>query len=154
MSLCDLMDYRLLCPWDFPGQSTGVGCLFLLQGIFSTQGSNSCLLFCRQILYHWATWKDHVLSRETLSSRNRRHAFFKMEMVTTFGFSHQRQNLKGLIVSSAPFPQLTSSQTNGPIWKIGIFSFLSAKGLLSDLSGLLLEGKKSHKGLRDVSRGK
>ena len=28
----------LLCPWDFPGKNTGVGCHFLLQGIFSTQG--------------------------------------------------------------------------------------------------------------------
>ena len=23
---------RLLCPWNFPGKSTGVGCHFLLQG--------------------------------------------------------------------------------------------------------------------------
>ncbi|KAM9681159.1 MKRN2 opposite strand protein isoform 3-T3 [Dama dama] len=29
---------------DFPGNSTGVGCHFLLQGIFPTQGSNPCLL--------------------------------------------------------------------------------------------------------------
>ena len=47
---------RLLCPWDFPGKNTGVGCHFLLQGIylpnpgsnFSTQGSNPhllCLLY-------------------------------------------------------------------------------------------------------------
>ena len=35
---------RLLCPWDFPGKNTGVGCHFLLQGVFLTQGSNSCLL--------------------------------------------------------------------------------------------------------------
>ena len=31
----DPMDYsllRLLCPWDFPGKSTGVGCHCLLQG--------------------------------------------------------------------------------------------------------------------------
>ena len=34
----------LLCPWDFPGKNTGVGCHFLLQGIFLTQGSNLCLL--------------------------------------------------------------------------------------------------------------
>ena len=33
-----------LCPWSFPGKNTGVGCHFLLQGIFPTQGSNSCLL--------------------------------------------------------------------------------------------------------------
>ena len=31
---------KLLCPWDFLGKSTGVGCHFLLQGIFPTQGSN------------------------------------------------------------------------------------------------------------------
>ena len=28
-----------LCPWDFPGKNTGVGCHFLLQGFFPTQGS-------------------------------------------------------------------------------------------------------------------
>ena len=27
-----LQPARLLCPWDFPGKSTGVGCCFLLQG--------------------------------------------------------------------------------------------------------------------------
>ena len=42
----DLMGCRLLCPWDFPGKNTGVGCHFLLQVIFPTQGSNPCLL-------HW-----------------------------------------------------------------------------------------------------
>ena len=40
---------RLLCPWDFPGKNTGVGCHFLLQGIFPTQGSNPHLLR----LLHW-----------------------------------------------------------------------------------------------------
>ena len=38
---------RLLCPWDSPDENTGVGCHFLLQGIFLTQGSNSGLLHCR-----------------------------------------------------------------------------------------------------------
>ena len=31
---------RLLCPWDFPGENTWVGCHFLLQRIFLTQGLN------------------------------------------------------------------------------------------------------------------
>ena len=35
---------RLLCPWDFPGKNTGVGCHFLLRGIFLTQGLNVRLL--------------------------------------------------------------------------------------------------------------
>ena len=36
----------------FPGKNTGVGCHFLLQGIFLTQGSNPDLLHCRQTIYH------------------------------------------------------------------------------------------------------
>ena len=49
--LCDSLDYSL---WDFPGKNAGVGCHFLLQGFFLTQGLNLrllCLLHCRQILY-------------------------------------------------------------------------------------------------------
>ena len=47
-----LQSTRFLRPWDFPDKSTGVGCHFLLQGIFPTQGSNPGLLNCRQMLYH------------------------------------------------------------------------------------------------------
>ena len=56
--LCDPVDctVRLLCPWDSPGQNTGVGCHSLLQGIFPTLGWKPCV-FCgscsgRQIPYH------------------------------------------------------------------------------------------------------
>ena len=42
---------RLLCPWNSPGQNTGVSSLSLLQGIFQTQGLNPGLLHCRWILY-------------------------------------------------------------------------------------------------------
>ena len=35
---------RLLCLWDSPGKNTDVGCHFLLEGIFLTQGSNPNLL--------------------------------------------------------------------------------------------------------------
>ena len=57
-----LQPARLLCPWDFSGKNTGVGCRFLLQGLFLTQGANwhlLCLLHCRWILYHWATKEAH-----------------------------------------------------------------------------------------------
>ena len=40
---------RILCPWGFPGRSTGVGSHFLLQGIFPIEGLNPCLL-CH---LHW-----------------------------------------------------------------------------------------------------
>ena len=36
---------------DSQGKNTGVGCHFLLQGIFPPQGSNLGLLHCRQMLY-------------------------------------------------------------------------------------------------------
>ena len=41
-----LQPARLLCPWDFPGKNTRMGCHFLLQGIFLTPGLNPRLL-------HW-----------------------------------------------------------------------------------------------------
>ena len=39
----------LLWPWDSPSKNAGVGCHFLLQGIFLTQGSKPNLLS----LLHW-----------------------------------------------------------------------------------------------------
>ena len=51
-TLCNPMDTRLLRLWDFLGKSTGVGCHFLLQGTFLTQGLNPGLPHCRQTLYH------------------------------------------------------------------------------------------------------
>ena len=41
-----LQPTRLLCLWNFPSKTTGVGFHFLLQGIFLTQGLNLGLL-------HW-----------------------------------------------------------------------------------------------------
>ena len=72
LTLCEphgLYPARLLCPWDSPDKSTGVGCHALLQGIFPTQGSNLCLyISCigRWVLYRecclgspliWHLWK-------------------------------------------------------------------------------------------------
>ena len=44
--------HQVLCPWDSPGKNTGVGCHFLLQGIFPTQRSNPGLPHCRWTPYH------------------------------------------------------------------------------------------------------
>ena len=65
-----LQPTRLLCPWDTPGKNTGVGCHFLLQGVFPAQRSNhisyvSCI--GRQVLYHWChlgslTHEIHILN--------------------------------------------------------------------------------------------
>ena len=50
----------LLCPWNFPGKSTGAGNHFLLHRLFLTQGLNLRLLYLllwQVNSYHWATWK-------------------------------------------------------------------------------------------------
>ena len=52
---CGLWPTRLLYRWDYPTKNTGMGCHFLLQGIFPTHELNLTLLHCRQILY----WLSH-----------------------------------------------------------------------------------------------
>ena len=44
-----LQPTRLPCPWYSPVVNSGVGCQFLLQGMFPTQGSNPGLLY----LLYW-----------------------------------------------------------------------------------------------------
>ena len=41
--LSGLYPARLLCPWDSPGKSAGVGCYVLLQGIFPTRDPASLM---------------------------------------------------------------------------------------------------------------
>ena len=52
----ELWPTRLICPWDLSGKNTGVGCHFLLHGIFLIQGSNPYLL-------HWQAGSS-LLSHE------------------------------------------------------------------------------------------
>ena len=54
LTLCDPMDCSppgSSVHGIFPGMNTEVGCRFLLQGIFLTQGLNPSLPHCRQTLY-------------------------------------------------------------------------------------------------------
>ena len=48
--LCDPMDCSLPGSCPLASKNTGVGCHFHLWWIFLTQGSNPCLLRCRQTL--------------------------------------------------------------------------------------------------------
>ena len=50
-----LQPARLVCPQNSPGKDTGVGCHFLLQGIFPSQGSKPGHPRCRRTLYHLST---------------------------------------------------------------------------------------------------
>ena len=57
---------RLLCPWNFPGKNTRMGCHFLLQGIFLTQRSSLHLLYP---LY----WQEDCLPLYPLGNPKRSH---------------------------------------------------------------------------------
>ena len=52
LTLCNAMDCSLpgSSVHESPGENTGVGCHFLLQGIFLTQESNAGLPHCEQTL--------------------------------------------------------------------------------------------------------
>ena len=62
-----------------PGKDTGAGSHTFLQGIFPTQGSNTGLLHCKQILYHlrhqgtsWILeWVAYLFSRGSSQPKNR-----------------------------------------------------------------------------------
>ena len=66
--LCDFVDCSLpglLCPWDFPGKNTGVGCHFLLHGIFPTPGVKSMSLESPALAggffyYYCTTWEAQL----------------------------------------------------------------------------------------------
>ena len=94
--------------WDFPGKNSGVGCYSLPWGILATQGSNSGLMHCKQILYHWAP-RDSLLN--TLQSGFHHHCSTKIILVKIFSYLHvtnlNRQfPVLSLLSISATFDQI------------------------------------------------
>ena len=70
--------WTALCPWNFQGKNTRVGCCFLLQEIFLIQGLNSrllCLLHWHVILYHCTTWEAHHYMSQGNSCNKSPHIF-------------------------------------------------------------------------------
>ena len=63
---------RILSPWDSPGKNTKVGCYFLLQGIFLTQGLNPGLLH----LLPWQTDSLPLSHRGSSFKKSREHIAF------------------------------------------------------------------------------
>ena len=61
---------RLFCTWNSSGKNTGVGCHFLLQEIFPTQGLNLVLLHCRQMLYHLSYQGSLVIYLQKCEAKN------------------------------------------------------------------------------------
>ena len=100
LSLCNSMNYRPPgYPRDFVHENTGVGCQFLLQGIFLTQELNLSLLHCRQIL---------------LSLSHQRSPFFLL-FLTYLSFlvsPHSMWDLSALTLE--PLPPVVEAQSFNP----------------------------------------
>ena len=88
-----LLPARLLCPWDFPGKNIGMGCHFLLQGLFPTQESNPSFL-------HWLADSlppSHLESPYgSLTHLYLGNTFFKVSVSESYGNSLSCQGLDGL----------------------------------------------------------
>jgi len=63
LSYLSLIFFGTLLLWlrAFPDKNTEMGCHFLLQGNFLTQGSKLFILHCRWSLYYWAIREAHRL---------------------------------------------------------------------------------------------
>ena len=87
-------------PWHSPGKNTGVGCHFLIQEIFPTQGLNLVFLHCRQILYllsHQGS-PQNCVSHSVMSDSLRPHGTVAHQAPLSMGFSGQEY------WSGLPFP--------------------------------------------------
>ena len=83
----------IFCPWNSPGNNTCLGSHTFIQGIFCTQGSNSGLLQCRQILFFF-------------------FLFFLIFFLFVVNFViHWNETAMGLHVLPIPIPPPTSLST-------------------------------------------
>ena len=123
-----LRPHRLYSPWNSPGQNTGVGSLFFLQGI-----SNPGLLHCKQILYQLShkgsprilEWVAYPFSSR--SSRPRKWTGVSSiadRFFTNWAIKEASSNL-GEIFShfflktlSAPFGEGNGTRSSTLAWKI------------------------------------
>ena len=62
---CSLPNFSV--PGDSPGKNTGVGCYFLLQGVFLTQKWNWGLPHCRWILYQLNYKRTNFIKKKNLA---------------------------------------------------------------------------------------
>ena len=68
---CSLPNFSV--PGDSPGKNTGVGCYFLLQGVFLTQKWNWGLPHCRWVLYQLNYKRTNFIQKKLSKIFNRKN---------------------------------------------------------------------------------
>ena len=90
----ELQSIRLLCPSDFPGDNTGAGCHFLLQGSSWPRDRTQVSCIGRWIPYHWGSWEAHLTSYKAIKHIVKAIAFpavmYRYERWTIKKAEHQR----------------------------------------------------------------
>ena len=128
-----LQPTRLFRPWNFPGKNTGLGCHFLLQGIFLTQELNPGLPHCRQMLYrlsHLGSPKYPLLTKIQQGQK------LKKKKKVNFRWCILPPSLHAppLALTSAPRPATHflsfPRETALPLWGVGNFLSSSSAGPL------------------------
>ena len=95
---------------DSPGKDTVVGCHALLQAIFPTQGSNTGLLHCRQILYQLSSQGSPTYGASVKSSSVQ--SLSRVRLFVTPWIAAHKASLS--ITNSRNSPRLTSIESVMP----------------------------------------
>ena len=89
-----LQPSKLLCPWDSPGQNTGVSCHSLLQEIYPTQGSNPGLPHCGQMLYRLSHRGQPLFGKDKYHLRkDSLWLSSRYLMIARFSVAHEWENI-------------------------------------------------------------
>ena len=77
LTLCDPIACQNPLSKEFSRQEYWSGLPFPSPGIFPTQGSNLCLLHCRQLLHHCTTWeyRPQIVLADSGCSKNCKNKF-------------------------------------------------------------------------------
>ena len=141
-----LQPANLLCPWNFPGKNTIVGCHFLLQGVFPIQAWNSYLL----CLLHWQADSLPVNHSNKTSGLNITHLFVavlearKPEVKVHAAFSFWWKLSSGLQMATLSSHGLSFEHRLKEISAISSSCYQSTLSIRLDLTQLLSPPQRSH----------
>ena len=111
-----LQPHGLYSPWNSPGLNTGVGSRSLLQWIFPTQGWNSGLPHCSQILYQLShKGSPRVLEWVAYPSSSRSSRPGNQSGVSCIAGAGKPLYLPSILQSKSLHPVCTSESSGGPL---------------------------------------
>ena len=148
LALWDHMDYSepgsSLCPWDFPGKNTGVGCHIFLQGIFPTKGSNPHQL--QKYFKQKITFFRNLFSLMHVPGSQTRSPTFSSLILLAFSCAY---HLVRVSVTELGFFLLKGDKIlkilSWPAWKTTQFLYFQSRVIFSQKCPLVIPSKTNEK---------